>query len=95
MKASFSEVKRMVTPCVHGACLDRDYINEQDLSKITTLLKPYCNVKVNIEKSKYDDGYLEFVIRVDALGVAGCFDMRSVLAEERKNTMTRSRGSMK
>ena len=31
MKASFSEVKRMVTPCVHGACLDRDYINEQDL----------------------------------------------------------------
>ena len=66
MKASISEVKEKIASYVHSAFLDREYINEQDLPVVKTLLQPYSNVRVSIEKPRHDDGYLDCVISVDA-----------------------------
>ena len=66
MKASISEVKEKIAPYVHSAFLDREYVNEQDLPKIRAQSQPYSNVKVRIEKTRHDDGYLDCVISVDA-----------------------------
>ena len=66
MKASISEVKEKIASYVHSAFLDREYINEQDLPVVKTLLQPYSNVRVSIEKTRYDDGHLDCVISVDA-----------------------------
>ena len=67
MKASISEVKEKIASYVHSAFLDREYINEQDLPVVKTLLQPYSNVRVSIEKTRYDDGHLDCVISVDAI----------------------------
>ena len=70
MKTAISEMKKEIALYVHSAFLDRDYVNEQDLSKVRVQLQPYSNVKVSIEKTRQDDGHLDCVIRVDAfLGV--------------------------
>ncbi|WP_194610203.1 hypothetical protein [Clostridium vitabionis] len=66
MKASISEVKEKIAPYVHRAFLDRECINEQDLPAVKTLLRPYSNVRVSIEKTRHDDGYLDCVISADA-----------------------------
>ena len=66
MKASISEVKEKIASYVHSAFLDREYITEQDLPVVKTLLQPYSNVRVSIEKTRYDDGHLDCVISVDA-----------------------------
>lgn len=51
MKASISEVKGKIASYIHSAILDRDYVNEQDLPAVKTLLQPYSNVRVSIEKT--------------------------------------------
>ena len=66
MKASISEIKKEIAPYVHRAFLDREYFNEQDLPAVKTLLRPYSNVRVSIEKTRHDDGHLDCVISVDA-----------------------------
>lgn len=66
MKATIGETIRKIAPYTHTAFLDRDYVNEQDLPAVATALKPYSNVKVSIEKTRHDDGYLDCVIHVDA-----------------------------
>lgn len=50
----------------HNAFLDREYVNEQDLPAVRTLLCSFSNVKVSIEKTRQDDGHLDCVISVDA-----------------------------
>lgn len=67
MKAYINEMKKTIAPYVHRALLDREYINEQDLPVVRTLLRPFSNVKVSIEKTRQDDGYLDCVISVDAI----------------------------
>ena len=67
MKASISEVKGTIASYIHSAFFDRDYVNEQDLPAVKTLLQPYSNVRVSIEKTRYDDGHLDCVISVDAI----------------------------
>ena len=67
MKASISEVKGTIASYIHGAFLDRAYVNEQDLPAVKTLLQPFSNVKVSIEKTRQDDGHLDCVISVDTI----------------------------
>ena len=67
MKASISEVKEKIASYIHSALLDREYINKQDLPVVRTLLRPFPNVKVSIEKTRQDDGHLDCVISVDAI----------------------------
>ena len=67
MKASISEVKEKIASYVHSAFLDREYINEQDLPAVRTLLCAFSNVKMRIEKTRQDDGHLDCVISVDAI----------------------------
>ena len=66
MKASIGEIKKKIASYIHSAFLDREYVNEQDLPAVKTLLQPYSNVRVSIEKTRYDDGHLDCVISVDA-----------------------------
>ena len=66
MKANINEIEKKIAPYVHRAFLDREYINEQDLPAVKTLLRPYSNVRVSIEKTRHDDGHLDCVISVDA-----------------------------
>ena len=66
MKASTREVNGKIASYIHSAFFDRDYVNEQDLPEVKTLLQPYSNVRVSIEKTRYDDGHLDCVISVDA-----------------------------
>lgn len=73
MKASISEVKGKIASYIHSALLDRDYVNEQDLPAVKTLLQPYSNVRVSIEKTRHDGGHLECVISVDAFLGGGTF----------------------
>lgn len=79
MKASIGETKRKIVSYTHTAFLDRDYINEKDLPAIAATLKPYSNVKVNIEKTRHDDGYLDCVIHVDSFLGSGTlrYEIRS------------------
>ena len=67
MKANINEIEKKIAPYVHRAFLDREYINEQDLPVVRTLLRPFYNVKVSIEKTRQDDGHLDCVISVDAI----------------------------
>jgi len=67
MKANINEIEKKIAPYVHSAFLDREYINEQDLPVVRTLLRPFSNVKVSIEKNRQDDGHLDCVISVDAI----------------------------
>lgn len=67
MKAYIDEIKKKIAPYVHRAFLDREYINEQDLPVVRTLLRLFSNAKVSIEKTRQDDGYLDCVISVDAI----------------------------
>ena len=67
MKASISEVKEKIASYIHSALLDREYVNEQDLPAVKTLLRPYSNVRVSIEKTRQDDGHFDCVISVDAI----------------------------
>lgn len=66
MKASIGEIKKKIVLYIHSAFLDREYVNEQDLPAVKTLLQPYSNVRVSIEKTRHDDGYLDCVISVVA-----------------------------
>lgn len=52
MKASISEVKEKIASYIHSALLDREYVNEQNLPAVKTLLPPYSNVRVSIEKDQ-------------------------------------------
>lgn len=63
MKATIGETIRKIAPYTHTAFLDRDYVNEQDRPAVATALKPYSNVKVSIEKTRHDDGYLDVAYR--------------------------------
>ena len=65
-KASISEIKKEIASYVHSAFLDRDYVNEQDIPRIRSLLRQYSNVKAHIEKTRQDDGHPDCVIGVDA-----------------------------
>ena len=67
MKAYINEIEKKIAPYVHSAFLDREYINEQDLTVVRTLLCSFSNVKMRIEKTRQDDGYLDCVISVDAI----------------------------
>ena len=67
MKANINEIEKKIASYVHSAFLDREYINEQDLPVVRTLLCPLSNVKVSIEKTRQDDGHLDCVISVDAI----------------------------
>ena len=67
MKANINEIEKKIAPYVHSAFLDREYINEQDLPVVRTLLRPFSNVKVSIEKTRQDDGHLDCVFSVDAI----------------------------
>ena len=67
MKAYINEIKKKIAPYVHRAFLDREYINEADLPAVRTLLRPFPNVKVRIEKTRQNDGHLDCVISVDAI----------------------------
>ena len=67
MKANINEIEKKIAPYVHSAFLDREYINEQDLPVVRTLLRPFPNVKVSIEKTRQDDGHFDCVISVDAI----------------------------
>ena len=67
MKANINEIEKKIAPYVHSAFLDREYINEEDLPAVRTLLRPFSNVKVSIEKTRQDDGHLDCVISVDAI----------------------------
>ena len=67
MKANINEIEKKIAPYVHRAFRDREYINEQDLPVVRTLLCPLSNVKVSIEKTRQDDGHLDCVISVDAI----------------------------
>ena len=67
MKASISEVKGTIASYIHSAFLDREYVNEQDLPAVRTLLCSFSNVKMRIEKTRQDDGHLDCVISVDAI----------------------------
>ncbi len=67
VKASISEVKGTIASYIHSVFLDREYINEEDLPAVRTLLHPFSNVKVSIEKTRQDDGHLDCVISVDAI----------------------------
>ena len=67
MKANINEIEKKIAPYVHRALRDREYINEQDLPVVRTLLRPFSNVKVSIEKTRQDDGHLDCVISVDAI----------------------------
>ena len=67
MKANINEIEKKIAPYVHRAFRDREYINEQDLPVVRTLLRPFYNVKVSIEKTRQDDGHLDCVISVDAI----------------------------
>jgi hypothetical protein len=66
MKASIGEIKKKIASYIHSAFLDREYVNEQDLPVVRALLQPYSNVRVSVEKTRYDDGYLDCVLSVDA-----------------------------
>ena len=79
MKAHITEVKKKIAPYVHSAFLDSDYINEQDLPAVSKILSPYSNVKVSVNKTRFDDGYLECRIQVDALFGGGTllYEIRS------------------
>ena len=66
MKANINEIEKKIAPYVHRAFLDREYINEEDLPAVRTLLRPFSNAKVSIEKTRYDDGHLDCMISVDA-----------------------------
>ena len=66
MKASTREVNGKIASYIHSAFLDREYVNEQDLPAVRTLLRPLSNVQVSIEKTRQDDGHLDCVISVDA-----------------------------
>jgi hypothetical protein len=79
MNASIGEVKGKIASYVHGAFLDREYVNEQDLPAVKALLRPYSNVRVSIEKAGSDDGYLDCVIRVSAFLSGGTlrYEIRS------------------
>ena len=61
MKAYINEIKKKIAPYVHRAFLDREYINEADLPAVRTLLRPFPNVKVRIEKTRQNDGHLDCV----------------------------------
>ena len=67
MKANINEIEKKIAPYVHRVFRDREYINEQDLPVVRTLLRPFSNVKVSIEKTRQDDGHLDCVISVDAI----------------------------
>ena len=67
MKTSICEIKKKIASYIHSAFLDREYVNEQDLPAVRTLLRPLSNVKVSIEKTRQDDGHLDCVISVDAI----------------------------
>ena len=67
MKANINEIEKKIAPYVHSAFLDREYINEEDLPAVRTLLCSFSNVKMRIEKTRQDDGYLDCVISVDAI----------------------------
>ena len=67
MKAYINESEKKIAPYVHSAFLDREYINEQDLPAVRTLLCAFSDVKMRIEKTRQDDGHLDCVISVDAI----------------------------
>ena len=67
MKAYINEIEKKIAPYVNSAFLDREYVNEQDLPAVRTLLCSFSNVKMRIEKTRQDDGYLDCVISVDAI----------------------------
>jgi len=71
MKANINEIEKKIPPYVNSAFLDREYINEQDLPAVRTLLHPISNVKVSIEKTRQDDGHLDCVISIDAIPGGG------------------------
>ena len=79
MKAHITEVKKKIASYVHSAFLDSDYINDQDLSAVNKSLSLYSNVKVGVDKTRFDDGYLECRIQVDAFFGGGTlrYEIRS------------------
>ena len=79
MKAHITEVKKKIAPYVHSAFLDSDYINEQDLPAVSKSLSPYSNVRVSVDRTRYDDGCLDCVISVNALFSGGTlrYEIRS------------------
>ena len=103
MKAYINEIKKKIAPYVHRAFLDREYINEADLPAVRTLLRPFPNVKVRIEKTRQNDGHLDCVISVDAILGGGTLrswaaersGMRSAITGGERNIMIRSHGSMR
>lgn len=96
MKAYINEIKKKIAPYVHSAFLDREYVNEQDLPAVRTLLCSFSNVKMRIEKTRRDDGHLGCVISVDAQSwAAERSGMRSAITGGERNIMIRSHGSMR
>lgn len=79
MKASIGEVKKKIGSYVHRPFPGRDFVNEQDLSAVRQVLSPYSNVRVSVDRTRYDDGCLDCVISVNALFSGGTlrYEIRS------------------